>query len=244
MLNFSVTPLNVVLAVAVSYGVLTLATKETPKEVTVQGRVVTLTGAVSEDSSKQLVKALEELRNDGTPSVLLDIDSPGGDVLAGREVISLMNRGELVVNTFSDNYFMSMGMSFFLEGKKRIITPDSLGMIHRGSVGPVSYFGLTKMIEQADLQLVQLNAVGGDTTEVEQALERLHSMKDAMDKFMEKDIATLEKIKQTAPNPKKTQEIIDSLKKGNRDIFLNAKDLLDSGIATHIVNNKKEAAAL
>lgn len=244
MIKLHLTPLNLVLAVAVSYGALTLAMRPNTSPVQISANVVSLSGEVTETSSELLVKALTTLRDKGTTKVLLDIDSPGGDVLAGREVHALMNKDGMTVNTFSDNYFMSMGMSFFLEGEKRIVTSAAIGMIHRGSVGNHSYFGLTKKLAEAEKVRKVLLSTGGNTDDVDIALERLHSIVDAMDLFIKRDIEILERVKKTAPNPEKTQAIIDSLKVGNRDIFLTAEEMLEAGIATHIVNSKKEAASL
>lgn len=244
MLKLHLTPLNIVLAATVAYGAMSLANGPFKPPVTVAGNTVTLNGEVSERSSGLIVDELTKLRDSGATKVLLDIDSPGGDVLAGREVHTLMNKDGMTVNTFSDNYFMSMGMSFFLEGSKRIITSEAIGMIHRGGVGSMSYFQLTKELEKAEQLHAHLSAAGSDTSNIETVLERLHSMKDAMDKLMARDLDILEQVKKTAPNPAKTQEIIDSLRIGNRDIFLDAKELIESGIATHLVSSKKEAEAL
>ncbi len=185
--------------------------------------MVTLNDAVTGKSVDSLMVLLNQYNNSGAKTLLLKITSPGGEVMKGREVIALMQEPEMKVSTYADNYFMSMGMSFFLEGETRLVTKNAIGMIHRGSVGGMTYAEL-----KAQLEMDPEN-------------EQLRMLVESMDILFEPEFKKLEEIKKTAPNPAYTQEIIDDLKKGNHDIFLNADQLIASGIATHIVSGVKEA---
>ena len=264
MLKVLVTPLNLAVSAAVVIGLSKLLSVDTG--VTVEGNTVTLDHVVMSESTKAMVKELDSLEKSGKKKILLHVRSPGGSVLDGREVNEEIRSSKAQVNTLVSNFAMSMGMDFLLTGKERFATPEAIGMIHRGSAGGMSYFALKiKLIEiQTKLDsLVQGKSAAtkprmsvsptGSFSIVDESdtagsllteLESLESAVDAMDKLFEPTFKKLEELKKTAPSPEKVEALIESLKLGNRDVFLSATDMLELGIVTKIVSSTEEAKKL
>lgn len=251
MVKLKVTPLNLVAAAVASYFmVTTVLSPDTGVEV--RGNVIDLDSAVLKKSTDPIVEALKDLDDDGVDHILLKINSPGGSVLDGRDVNSVISQLDTKVVTYSDNYFMSMGMDFFLQGQERLITKNALGMIHRGSAGGLTYHQLKLKLEALKKEIEAFEEAKADKKDKKDEvkrdliaerseLEALRSVIDVMDKLFDETFKRLEEIKETAPDPEYLQSIIDSLKVGDRDIFLSADELIKSGIATKIVKNEKEA---
>lgn len=211
MFKLKVTPLNLTVAVVLGLLVEKYEFLDGPN-VSMSGQVLTISDGVNDKSMEKAVHLLKKTDS----NVVLDVKSPGGSVMAGRDLLTVMRSKGGKVDTYADNYFMSMGMSIFLEGKNRYVKHDTIGMIHRGSAGEVSYGKLKEMAKVTNS-------------------EELKDQIEIMDKLFEREFERLEDIKKTSSNPDAVQKLIDVLKEGNTDVFLNAEELLALGIATEIV---------
>lgn len=236
MLKITVTPLNLILTAAVA--VVMFKALETETGVDVHGRTVTLSAAVGEDSSKAVAEALDTLEHKNKKPILLKIESPGGSVMDGREVMEEIRSSSVQVNTITTNYAMSMGMDFLLMGKERFATPDALGMIHRGSAGDVSYAVLKAQLHHLE---GLAPASSAEAINLKGAIEQLRSTVEILDKLFEPTFNKLAEIRKTLKDPKALDSIVDALKDGDRDIFLTAEEMLEAGIVTQIVNSVEEA---
>lgn len=215
MLKIKFTALNIVIASIFAHIYISNFVIEGPSFPSEQAsNVVELRGEVNSESMKILTS--EFLKKDREGETIVKITSPGGEVFSGRELTIAMSNAEHKIITYAPNYFMSMGMAIFLEGKERLISKDSIGMIHRGSSGGVPYHDLKKLAE---------------------AIPSSEAASDVklMDMLFETEFKKLEEIKKVAPDPELTQYIIDKMKEGKEDLFLNADELIRSGIATKIV---------
>lgn len=228
MLNIKITPLNATVAGIVAYLFVTVTFPD-PETVDPNLRnVIVFSGDVDDKSMRDLAKKMDRAA-DRADRFVVKITSPGGMVFAGREVTKRFDSYEGVqVDTYADNFFASMGMALFLEGKERMVTEDAIGLIHRGSAGGLSYYTAKLMLE--DLR--------NSPDQSLQKMDRIVALENTihlMDKLFEPEFRTLEEIKKTAPNPEATQRIIDAMKKGAADLTLNAEEMLEAGIATKIV---------
>lgn len=236
MLKVMVTPLNLIATAAVAVVMFKALNPEVGVEV--QGRTVRLDFEVSHDSSKAVAEALNTLEHKSTRPILLKIESPGGSVMDGREVVEEIRSSSVQVNTITTNYAMSMGMDFLLMGKERFATPDALGMIHRGSAGNISYAVLKAQLRHLE-GLVPTSKE--EAINLKGAIERLRSTVDILDKLFEPTFTRLAEIRKTLKDPTPLDRIVDALKEGDRDIFLTAEEMLEAGIVTQIVNSVEEA---
>lgn len=231
MLEFKVTPLNAVLSVIAGYFFITLAFPTTMNE-GLGGRSIMIKDVVTDTTMLKATNELRALTSASDDPILIKVTSPGGGVLAGRDLISAMEESTTPITTFSDNYFMSMGMAIFLEGDTRLVTRNAVGMIHRGSAGSLSYGQLKAM--EAEL------AAASRSAEEEELLIRLRGHLKMMDLLFEPEFRKLNDLLKTAPDKAFLQSIIDSLKVGKEDIYLNATDLVRAGIATAVVQSAPE----
>jgi ATP-dependent protease ClpP protease subunit len=238
---FKLTPVKISLAIflgVVSLGIGTLGTlgttavqlTEYPKE---QGRVVFIDTQVDKESMVKATNDLKELQDSGRGKIAIKIKSPGGSVFEGRELLSRIQASEVQVDTFADNFIASMGMAIFLEGKERIVTFQAAGLLHRGSIGGVSYGTLKTMLSEVEMMKPSLEQAA--------LLEQLRSMVTMMDVLFESEFRILEECKKIAIDPALTQSIIDSLKVGDRDIILTGEQMYLAGIATKIVTKLNTA---
>lgn len=236
MLKVTMTPLNLIATAAVALVMFKALNPDTG--VDVHGRTVKLVSEVSQESSKAVTEALDTLEHKDKKPILLKIESPGGSVMDGREVVEEIRSSSVQVNTITTNYAMSMGMDFLLMGKERFATPDALGMIHRGSAGNISYAVLKA-------QLLHLEGLVPASKEeainLKGAIEKLRSTVNILDKLFEPTFARLAEIRKTLKNPALLDGIVNVLKDGDRDIFLTADQMLEAGIVTKIVKSVEEA---
>ncbi len=243
MVNVSVkaTPLNIVSAVLLSALALTFIFPSEVEFASGAGRnIVELRGEVSHESMVLLANDIDaKKRNGKTKRLLIKVPiSPGGDVISGREVLKRMNTDAVKVDTFSDNFFASMAMSIFLHGDNRIVTKDAIGLIHRGSVGDITYYAVKIKLNEAKAAASLLESKGAHVPlDLLNAIANMESIIGIMDKLFEQDMKALEKAKLTAPKPEKTQAIIDLMKEGRLDVTLSAEEMLEAGIATEIVDS-------
>lgn len=99
------------------------------------GEVVVLawTGQVELPMHTLLVRAFDEWRNKSR-HFLLQLNSPGGSVREGGDVVELLQRIKLThrLDTYvaSRDICMSMCVPIFLQGSKRIAAPDARFMFH------------------------------------------------------------------------------------------------------------------
>lgn len=236
MLKVTMTPLNLIATAAVALVMFKVLNPDTG--VDVHGRTVKLVSEVSQESSKAVAEALDILEHKNKKPILLKIESPGGSVMDGREVVEEIRSSSVQVNTITTNYAMSMGMDFLLMGKERFATPDALGMIHRGSAGDVSYAVLKAQLHHLE---GLAPASSAEAINLKGAIEKLRSTVDILDKLFEPTFTRLAEIRKTLKDPTELDRIVDALKEGDRDIFLTAEKMLEAGIVTKIVNSVEEA---
>ena len=91
-----------------------------------------LTGEISDQTVEPVMNALLSLhfKNDFEGPVQLIINSPGGSCDAGYALIDIMNFVRYPVATIAIGSIASMGTSIFIAGDARIMSANSLAMIH------------------------------------------------------------------------------------------------------------------
>lgn len=114
----------------------------------VKGKVyieVLVHGLLTQTSFKDAIKLIET--HPGIP-VVLDIDSPGGDLQACREFINVLSKHNAPVITINENHAYSCGALLYILGKIRVEKPSSTLLFHSVQL---YYQGLLNMsvIEQA-----------------------------------------------------------------------------------------------
>ncbi|MEM7633445.1 MAG: ATP-dependent Clp protease proteolytic subunit [Pseudomonadota bacterium] len=95
--------------------------------------ILAWTGQVELPMHTLLLRAFEEWRN-RSRHFLLQLNSPGGSVREGGDVVELLQRIKLThrLDTYvaSRNICMSMCVPIFLQGSKRFAAPDARFMFH------------------------------------------------------------------------------------------------------------------
>lgn len=101
-------------------------------------RVVRLNDQVTENSVDVIIRQISTLNEiDATKPITMVIDSPGGAVFAGFNLINAMNSSSAPVNTVCDGWAMSMAAVAFANGANRVANSGCVFMIHEvGSGAP------------------------------------------------------------------------------------------------------------
>lgn len=232
-LNIKLTALNIVTSIflaAVAIGQSHLYLPETDTTVTVSARTVKLNAEVSKETMDKAILAIKRMMQwNSKQGILLHLNTPGGSVFDGRELELVLGRLKNVT-TYVDNMAASMGFDIFIRAEKRVIHPSGLLMAHRGSVGPVTYHMLVSECEY-------LESKEQKTAQDLAKISQLRDMITVMDKLFEPCFKRLYELKKTAPNPAATQKLIDALAVGDHDIWLNAQEAVEAGLATSISND-------
>jgi len=111
-------------------------------------QLVFLKGGISERSVQYTLMKLESARKSGITEVFLVIDSPGGLVIAGSELVSYIRNSKMTINTVCSGMCASMGAQIHQAGKKRYMYEKALLMFHPASGG------VQGTLEQMTSQLV------------------------------------------------------------------------------------------
>lgn len=100
-------------------------------------RIIMLSGEINDDSSNTIIACLLFLDSQSNEKISLYINSPGGSVNAGLQIIDTMNFIKSPVETICLGSAMSMAAVILLAGKKgqRYALPNSEIMIHQPSGG-------------------------------------------------------------------------------------------------------------
>ena len=91
---------------------------------------VELYGVIDDGSVNNLITALQHLNSSGSGPIYLIIDSPGGNVLSGFQLLTAMQSSRRPVYTICHELCASMAAYTFEFGKKRLITNRSILMFH------------------------------------------------------------------------------------------------------------------
>ena len=91
---------------------------------------LTLEGEITDESVAELRKGIDEANQNNAPAIILEINSPGGDVDAGYLLAKSIERSKAPVTCVVDGNAASMA-SFILEScTTRVVTRRSIIMIH------------------------------------------------------------------------------------------------------------------
>ena len=99
-------------------------------------RKVELNGAVNGSSADYVISIIRTLNeiSEVLPITLI-VNSPGGSVLDGLEILNAMDNSRAQVDTVCDTWAMSMGAIIFAHGTWRKAEPGCIFMIHEVGVG-------------------------------------------------------------------------------------------------------------
>lgn len=98
-------------------------------------RTVRLDGEVSGGSIESLVSEIEVLNQISAEPITLVVNSPGGSVLAGLNLVNAMESSPAPIHTVCDAWAMSMGAVIVAAGDHRTATEGCFFMIHEVAVG-------------------------------------------------------------------------------------------------------------
>lgn len=113
----------------------TVQPKSIPREYNLSGyRIVYVYGVIGEGLSATVAKQILQLGKTGEPITIL-INSPGGSVLDGAEIISAMEAAKGPVNTICVELCASMAAMIHSYGHKRLMLDRSIVMYHPASGG-------------------------------------------------------------------------------------------------------------
>lgn len=97
-------------------------------------RQVFITGVIDENNSPEIAKQLLDMGKDSKPITII-INSPGGSVIDGAEIISAMQAAKGPVNTICVEICASMAAMIHQYGTNRLMIDRSLVMFHPASGG-------------------------------------------------------------------------------------------------------------
>ena len=101
-------------------------------QVDLQDRVIWLDGHIGSQDDGGVDGAMmrEALARLGKGDIVLDINSPGGDVFAAQQILDALSNHKGVVTTRSNALVASSGATIFLAGERRILREDAAVLIH------------------------------------------------------------------------------------------------------------------
>lgn len=105
------------------------------KLVTASSNVILINTEISLQSVQLVVSRLEELRLQGASQVFLVIDSPGGSVVDGADLITYMKTSNMRIDTYCKAICASMAAHIHQAGKTRYVAEKSILMFHPASGG-------------------------------------------------------------------------------------------------------------
>lgn len=100
-----------------------------------ENRVITISTEIEPQMADAVMKQLLYMNDEGLKPIKLYINSPGGDVRAGLEIIDTMFSIRPEVYTINTGLCASMGAVILSCGAKRMALPHSSVMIHQVSSG-------------------------------------------------------------------------------------------------------------
>ena len=105
------------------------------KITTAASNVILINTEISLQSVQLVIAKLEELRLSGTSQVFLVIDSPGGSVVDGADLITYMKTSNMRIDTYCKAICASMAAHIHQSGKTRYVAEKSILMFHPASGG-------------------------------------------------------------------------------------------------------------
>lgn len=101
-----------------------------------QSEAVTLYGEVDMASAAKVIAGIQaQNKIDTKLPILLFINSPGGDVIAGNMILDAMMASRRPIITVDVGMAASMAAFVFEAGSKRVISPGAILMFHEASMG-------------------------------------------------------------------------------------------------------------
>ncbi len=100
-----------------------------------ENRVVTICTEIEPIMADLVMKQLLYLAEESAKPIQLYINSPGGQVRAGLQIIDTMNAIRCEVHTYNTGLCASMGAVILSSGAKRMMYPHASIMIHQVSSG-------------------------------------------------------------------------------------------------------------
>lgn len=106
-------------------------------------------GPVDQDSVQFLIEAIERAEQHGKP-VRIEVNSPGGDVVRGMDLVRKIERAKVPVRCYADGNVISMGLIIYATCPVRTATPRSVFMWHQPSVSAiVERYGWQDFVDDA-----------------------------------------------------------------------------------------------
>ena len=98
-------------------------------------RRIYLDSAVSGGSAEAVIEKIETLNLIDARPITLVVNSPGGSVFDGFEILNAMNNSTAQINTVCDGWAMSMAAVIFANGSHRMMNQGCIFMIHEVATG-------------------------------------------------------------------------------------------------------------
>lgn len=111
-----------------------IATQEVKKLTLKKDRVITLRSQVDAISAQSVIRGIRDLQNSSEPIYLL-LDSPGGSVIDGAQILSTMEASKAPIYTICLKMCASMAFVIHQYGTKRMAVNRSILMAHPASGG-------------------------------------------------------------------------------------------------------------
>lgn len=104
-------------------------------QIMLDNRTLTISTDINSHMADEVMKCLLAFDDEGHKPIMLYINSPGGEVVAGLQIIDTMNSIKSDVITINTGMCASMGAVILSSGAKRMALPHSRVMIHQVSAG-------------------------------------------------------------------------------------------------------------
>lgn len=104
-------------------------------QIMLDNRTLTISTDINPQVADEVMKCLLAFDDEGHKPIMLYINSPGGEVVSGLQIIDTMNSIKSDVITINTGMCASMGAVILSSGAKRMALPHSSVMIHQVSAG-------------------------------------------------------------------------------------------------------------
>lgn len=104
-------------------------------QIMLDNRTITISTEIEPQMADEVMKCLLAFDDEGHKPIMLYINSPGGEVQSGLQIIDTMNSIKSDVITINTGMCASMGAVILSSGAKRMALPHSRVMIHQVSAG-------------------------------------------------------------------------------------------------------------
>ena len=98
-------------------------------------RIIRIPGEIEPEIADEVMANLLEMDDEGHKPIMLYINSPGGEVVSGLQIIDTMYAIKSDVITINTGMCASMGAVILSAGNKRMSLPHARVMIHQVSAG-------------------------------------------------------------------------------------------------------------